>query len=107
MIHLKIYENFLENELLINIPELLNIKYWYIIRNPDSKIIYWKVEKISNDKYKITNLVEDKINNNVFDLDTLELLLKYGKDISIQYRPLTKEEIEEFEILIQANKYNI
>lgn len=107
MIHLKIYEKFLKTELLINIPELLNIKYWYIIRNPDPKIIYWKVEKISNDKYKITNLVEDKINNSVFDLDTLELLLKHGKDISIQYRPLTKEEIEEFEILIQANKYNI
>lgn len=108
MKYLKIYDTFTEDELLINVTDFLNIKYW-LIQELDP--ICWKIEKISENKYSLIilhiSLHSNQIQSSIISLNTLHVLLKYAKNILAKYRPLTKEEIEEFEFYIQANQYNL
>jgi len=104
MKYLKIYDTFTEDELLINVTDFLNIKYW-LIQELDP--ICWKIEKISENKYSLISLHSNQIQSSIINLNTLHVLLKYAKSILAKYRPLTKEEIEEFEFYIQTNQYNL
>jgi len=115
MRHIKKYENLKSSPYCIN--DFKIFKYWRY-RNSCINII-WKLDKLEV-KQSGVHVMEDEyrflvlhLNVNKNKIDTIELgpaVLQGMIDLKEKnkiLRPATPEEIEEFELKVSANKYNL